>query len=65
MTAPEDFASGSALSFALISVQSLSKSLAFYRDRIGLVPGPEVHCAISLASDDAIARPARAVLPSW
>ncbi len=62
MTAPEDFASGAALSFALISVQSLPQSLAFYRDRIGLVPGPELHCELSLASDDAVVRPARAVL---
>jgi catechol 2,3-dioxygenase-like lactoylglutathione lyase family enzyme len=62
VTVGEDFASGAALSFALISAQSLEHSLHFYRDRIGLVAGPELHCEISLASDDASARPARAVL---
>lgn len=37
-----DFASGSPLSFALVSVTSLEDSLAFYRDRIGLQASPVV-----------------------
>jgi catechol 2,3-dioxygenase-like lactoylglutathione lyase family enzyme len=37
-----DFASGSALGFALVSVASLETSLAFYRDRIGLRASPIV-----------------------
>ncbi len=62
MTLAEDFVSGSALSFALISVQSLQQSVRFYRDRIGLAPGSELQCEISLASDDHGIRTARAVL---
>ena len=37
-----DFASGSPLSFALLSVSSLEESLAFYQDRIGLQASPVV-----------------------
>lgn len=42
MTSPADFASGSPLSFALISVRSLGNSLAFFRDRLGLAASPVV-----------------------
>jgi catechol 2,3-dioxygenase-like lactoylglutathione lyase family enzyme len=40
--AARDFATGSPLAFALVSVADLDASLRFYRDRIGLTAGPVV-----------------------
>ena len=57
-----EFGSGSALSFALLSVDSLERSVEFYRDIIGLTPGIPVSGTCGLASDAEVERSARLVL---
>ena len=58
-----DFASGSPLDFALVSVESLEASLAFYRDRIGLSAAPITSLASCAAGfDEGPGRPARVAL---
>ena len=59
-----DFARGSALAFALISVQSLEKSLEFYRDVIGLSSGGIAATDSQIACDDDGPMAARAALLS-
>ncbi|MFO1425599.1 MAG: VOC family protein [Steroidobacteraceae bacterium] len=62
MTAP-DFATGSPLDFALVSVASLEASLAFYRDRLGLAASAIAavpHCAVGFL--DGSVQPARAAM---
>ncbi|MCB1624943.1 MAG: hypothetical protein KDI32_10185, partial [Pseudomonadales bacterium] len=62
--ASRDFAQGSALAFALISVRSLEKSLEFYRDVIGLSTRGVAATECQIACDDDRPFAARAALMS-